>query len=427
MWHQMHLSCIWFASGRKTSVKLTAAAIRNHRAEEENASDDDLKNGYVRFRATGAHAYYVCHGTPRKWRKVGDLAGPGALTLDQARTAAMELLTKLAHGHDPAIDKAKARVAAQNTFGALIEPYLARQRQGRRENTVREVVRYLTVHAEPLHRLPVKEIDRATIAGLLAAIETERGPGARNNLRNYLSSLFGWMQGEGHIDANVVLATNKAAHKSRDRLLTDDEARVILTALDGPQRVDVDFRDIVKLLFLTGLRRNEVAALMWAEVDFDRATIVIATERMKNHREHVVPQCAAATTILRERHARLDSGDPRTTVFGRRDSGFSGFSKSKRELDAAITWANGGKPIDWVLHDIRRFVSTTLHERLGAEPHIVEAILAHYAQGVSGIYNRSAYAIEKRRALDKLADHLEALRSGKTAGVKVVSLGNRAR
>ena len=111
-------------------MKLTAAAIRNHRAEEENASDDDLKNGYVRFRATGAHAYYVCHGTPRKWRKVADLAGAGALTLDQARNAAMELLTKLARGHDPAIDKAKAKVAALNTFGVLLEPYLARQRQG---------------------------------------------------------------------------------------------------------------------------------------------------------------------------------------------------------------------------------------------------------------------------------------------------------
>jgi integrase len=406
----------------KTIVKLTAAAIRNHRAEETNASDDDLKNGYVRFRATGAHAYYVCQGTPRKWRKVADLAGAGALTLDQARNAAMELLTKLAHGHDPAIDKAKAKAAALNTFGALIEPYLNRQRQGRRENTVREIERYLTVHSAPLHSLPVKDIDRAAIAGLLAHVETERGPGARNNTHNYGSGFFGWMVGEGHIDVNPFLAANKAARKSRDRLLSDSEARAILTALDGRQRVDADFRDVVKLLFQTGLRRNEVAGLRWEEINLDQATMIVAGERMKNHKPHLVPLCSSALTVLRERFGRLDSGEPRATVFGRRDTGFSGFSKAKRELDALVTEANGGKPIAWALHDIRRFVSTLLNERLGVEPHIVEAILAHLPVGVSGVYNRAQYALEKRRALDKLAGHLSAVTSGETPKGKVIKL-----
>ena len=278
------------------------------------------------------------------------------------------------------------------------------------------------MHAKPLHRLPVKEIDRATIAGLLAAVETERGPGARNNLHNYGSGFFGWMVGEGFVDVNPFLAANKAARKSRDRLLSDGDVRVILTALDGPQRVDADFRDIVQLLFLTGLRRNEVAGLLWEEIDLDQATMIINAERMKNHKPHLVPLCPAAATILRERYARLDSGDPRTTVFGRRDTGFSGFSKAKRELDQVTTGANGGALIEWLLHDARRFISTTLNERLGVEPHIVEVILSHYPKGVSAIYNRSAYALEKRRALDKLAAHLDAVKRGKMAGAKVIGL-----
>ena len=413
----LRLVCIW----KGTIMKLTAAAIRNHRAGDENASDDDLKNGHVQFRGSGAHAYYVCQGTPRKWRKVCDLVGAGALSLDQARNAAMELLTKLAHGHDPAIDKARAKVAALNTLSVLIEPYLAHQHRGRRKNTVDEISRYLAVHSAPLHPLPVKDIDRATIAGLLAQVETERGPGSRNNLRNYLSGFFGWMVGEGYVDVNPVLATNKAAHKSRDRLLSDSEARVILTALDGPQRIDADFRDIIHLLFLTGLRRNEVAGLRWEEIDLDQATMIIAGERMKNHKPHLVPLCSSALAILRERHARLGPGEPRTSVFGRRGTGFSGFSKAKKELDALVTGVNGGKPIEWALHDIRRFVSTTLHERLGVEPHIVEAILAHLPEGICGVYNRAQYALEKRRALDRLAAHLNAVTTGETIMGKVVS------
>jgi integrase len=414
-------------------MKLTAADVRNHRvalgAPEETVSDDNLKNGYARFRATGAHAYYVCHGTPRRWRKVGDLAGVGALTLEQARAAAMDLLVKLARGTDPAVEKAKAKIEAQNTFGALVQPYLAHQRNGKRANTVNEIERYLTCHAAPLHPLPVKAIDRPTAAALFAAVETERGPGARNNTRNYLSGFFGWLAGEGYVDVNPVLATNKAARKSRDHLPTDDDARLILTALDGRRRVDADFRDIIRLGFLTGLRRNEVAGLEWREVDFDRATIVVSGTRMKNHREHVVPMGDAVMAILRERHARLDPGDPRTTVFGRRDgAGFSGFSKAKRQLDQAVAEINGGKPIaPWTIHDLRRYVSTTLNERLGVEPHVVEAILAHYPKGVAGTYNRAAYALEKRRALDKLANHLEAVKSAEPAEAKVVSLGKGKR
>jgi integrase len=328
----------------------------------------------------------------------------------------MELLTQLTRGHDPAVDK--ARVAVLNTFDVLLEPYLARQRRDRRQSTVREIERYLTVHAAPLHGLPVKDIDRPTVAGLLAQIEVERGPGARNNTHNYGSGFFSWLVGEGHVDVNPFLAANKAARKSRDRLLRDSDVRAILVALYGPQRIDADFRDIVKLLFLTGLRRNEVAGLLWEEIDFDRATIIVGADRMKNHKQHLVPLNDAARAILCERYARLDPGDSRTTVFGRRDSGFSGFSKAKRELDALVTSGNDGEPIGWLLHDTRSYVSTTLNERLGVEPHIVEVILAHYPKGIAAVYNRSAYALEKRRALDKLAAHLEAVRSGETPRAK---------
>jgi integrase len=425
----LHLVCIWPARKKVLTVKLTAAVIRNYRVssgtQEEIVSDGELRNGYARFRATGNHAYSVCHGTPRKWRKVCDLTGAGALTLGQARVAAMELLTELAHGRDPEILKTRAKIEAQNSLGVLIEPYLTHQRRGKRAGTVNEIERYLNNHAAPLHGLSVKEVDRSAVAALLARVEAARGPGARNNLRNYLSGFFTWMCGECLVDLNPVLVTNKAAHTSRGRLLSDSEARAVLKALDSPQRIDADFRDIIALLFLTGLRRNEVAELRWEEIDLDQATIIIAGERMKNHKPHLVPLCAAAAAILRERYARLDPGDARVSVFGRRDSGFSGFSKAKRELDAAIAEASGGKPIEWVLHDTRRFVSTTLNERLGVEPHIVEVILAHYPKGAAGIYNRSAYALEKRRALDKLAQHLEALKCGETAGARVIGLRMR--
>ncbi len=59
----------------------------------------------------------------------------------------------------------------------------------------------------------------------------------------------------------------------------------------------------------------------------------------------------------------------------------------------------------WGLHDLRRTFSTMAHERALAEPHIIEAILAHEGAqtGVAGVYNRAAYRDQKRATLNAWA------------------------
>ena len=49
---------------------------------------------------------------------------------------------------------------------------------------------------------------------------------------------------------------------------------------------------------------------------------------------------------------------------------------------------------------------------IGIQPHIIEAVLNHvsgHKAGVAGIYNRAAYANEKRDALDRWDAHLSKL------------------
>jgi branched-subunit amino acid ABC-type transport system permease component len=57
---------------------------------------------------------------------------------------------------------------------------------------------------------------------------------------------------------------------------------------------------------------------------------------------------------------------------------------------------------------------------LGIEPHVIEAVLNHYSgskAGVSGIYNRSTYAAQKKVALDLWADRLLAIVKGRASNV----------
>jgi integrase len=65
---------------------------------------------------------------------------------------------------------------------------------------------------------------------------------------------------------------------------------------------------------------------------------------------------------------------------------------------------------EFTLHDLRRTCRTGL-SRLKIEPHIAERVLNHVQPGIAGVYDRFAYLDEKRAALVKWAEHLQALTS----------------
>lgn len=68
------------------------------------------------------------------------------------------------------------------------------------------------------------------------------------------------------LDVNPVTGTAKADEGgSRERVLTPEELRRLWSGLG-----DGRFSDIVRLLLLTGQRRNEIGKLQWSEVDLGR-------------------------------------------------------------------------------------------------------------------------------------------------------------
>jgi integrase len=85
----------------------------------------------------------------------------------------------------------------------------------------------------------------------------------------------------------------------------------------------------------------------------------------------------------------------------------------------------GGAPIPhWQIHDLRRTAASTM-AGLGVAPHVVEAVLNHKSgtiRGVAAVYNRYAYAAEKRHALEALARAIDAIVNGEPAASNVVAL-----
>src|SRR5499427_4014299 len=245
------------------------------------------------------------------------------------------------------------------------------------------------------------------------------GPTLANSVRASLSSFFSWAMSQGLADANPIVGTSLAVTKARDRVLTDAELGSIWDALHSDA-----YGDNVKLLALTGQRRDEIGSLRWSEVNFDKAVISLPRERTKNSRPHDIPLSDAALSILKARPCLAG----RDYVFASGAHGYRGWANNKIVLDATNI-ASKGAISPWRVHDLRRTVSTRMHDELGILPHIVEAVLNHvsgHRAGVAGVYNRALYAKEKAIALARWGEHLSAIVSGGSSKVVAMPKG-RAR
>jgi integrase len=309
-------------------------------------------------------------------------------------------------------------------------------------------------------------ITRRDVASCIAAIKPHNrfgtsGSVTRNRVRASLSGFFAWAIGEGLIDGNPVVGTNRAEEKARERVLTPEEIRTIWNALE-----DDHFGAMMKLLALLGQREAEIAGLRlseiweieivalqeidgarlydvkevrtipppeladfgWTEVNDGKrrptlrgAAIVLPPERTKNKRRHLVPLSNPAREIIAKwvnQPRRVDK-DPADLIFGYGKGPFSGWSNSKKALDERIADRMNRRLPHWTLHDFRRAFSTHAHE-LGVEPHIVEAVINHvsgHRGGVAGTYNRARYEPTKKKALVRWASHLIALVEGRDSNV----------
>jgi integrase len=204
-------------------------------------------------------------------------------------------------------------------------------------------------------------------------------------------------------EVNPVSGTGKANEGGgRDRVLTELELTQLLGALG-----EDEFSDMVRLLVLTGQRREEIGGLKWSEVDWDRGLIVLPPDRTKNNRLHELPMSRQVRDILSRRrllkHPRYGGEGGSEYVWGKR---WTSWSEGKAKLDAKL---NGIAP--WRLHDLRRSCATHLAE-LGVMPHIVEAVLNHisgHKSGVAGIYNRARYTEDMRAALQTWGNYVDRL------------------
>ena len=230
----------------------------------------------------------------------------------------------------------------------------------------------------------IDEISKPDVIELLDRI-TDRAPVGALRVRSLVRRLFRWCIERDILTVDPTATLPREANgKSRERILRDDELAKIWRAADG------NYGAVVRMLALTGARRDEIASLRWDEVDGD--TITLSGERTKTGRPHTIPLSKPALDIL--------ASQPRVSGFvfaAASGKPIQLWSKLKSRIDAA-SGVSG-----WVVHDLRR-TARSLMSRAGVWPDICERVIGHTIRGVEGVYDRYHYDAEKRDALARLAE-----------------------
>jgi integrase len=391
---------------------LTTKRIENLRpdATRREIADGACRGLYLIIQPSGRRAWAVRYRHAGKTRKLTLDAG---LTLAEARKAATAALHELERGHDPGVLKfdaeAKAKQEAddraRDTVDALVERFLEQHtRRKTRPASVRQAEHVFYKIVLPAWRgRIVHDLVRRDVRELVENVAATR-PATGNRTHAHLSKFFNWLCEHDVIPASPCAGVKPPAKETaRDRILSDNEIKALWRACDAIGR---SAGSVVKLLLLTGQRGGEVTGMRRSEISGDVWTLPPA--RTKNKQRHEVPLSAQALAII-DAVPGVDEDFLFTTSETRR---LGDIALAKATLDTHM------KPAQpWVLHDLRRTVASGM-AALGIKLPVIEKVLNHQSgsfRGIVGVYQRHEFAVEKRDALQRWADHLTGLVSGATS------------
>ncbi|MBY5357249.1 tyrosine-type recombinase/integrase [Rhizobium leguminosarum] len=407
---------------------LTVRAIEAFKATDirQEIPDGGLPGLYLIIQPSGVVSWairYRFEGKPKKFT-IGPLP---LFPLAKAREEASKLLRDVSEGKDPAAAKATKKALKLDIVNDALDEFIKRYVEKKnRPSTITERKRLFDKDVRPkFGKRTMKSIKRQEIVAHLDEV-AERAPIVANRLLSLLRKFFNWAVQRDIIDMSPMekKIDRPSEETTRDRILTDDEVRLLWLASGT---IGYPFGPMARLLLLTAQRRSEVSGARWWEMELagNDQQWIIPPERSKNRKEHFV---ALAAETLREIEAlpKIRPAEDEEPIFLFTTTGVtkvSGYGRAKRNIDAemlkiareeAEALGQSAAKVElepWTFHDLRRTAASGM-ARLGVPVHVVEAVINHRSgsiKGVAAVYNRYDYAEEKRAALIAWADHVKRL------------------
>lgn len=388
--------------------------------------DDEQRGLVLRVEASGRRTWvarYTLNGRRRRFT----IGAFPEVSLKAARASARRVIGSVeANGEDPQLERERLRVG--DDVAAAIAAWLADEKMGPATKwkggleggTARSFLGHLRRFARELGGRRVAEVTSGDVERFVSGPEA---PATRNRALTALRLFFAWSIRKGLVNVDPSAALGKERELPRARVLTAAELRALALGFDaGP------YGRAVRLLALTGLRRDEVLAARWAWLDADAGTLTIPPEAEKTGRGRGEPRRVALSP-----QAVALLADQRAALFAEGSHDRDGFIFATPAWPRPPAWAlqrtmntlrglrmNGqpsGRPgvlaEDVTLHDVRRTVADALLNRLHAAPWVVDhVVLGHVRPKLLRTYMPNLPLDEARAALTRWAAELDRIIAG---------------
>jgi len=361
-------------------MKLTKRRVESLEFDPDGPSqqieyDDRLKGFGVRLNPGGSKSFVIRYRNEHGRTRYLTLGRFGRMTVQQARSKAMEKFVEIDSGEDPAAQRDSADA---ETVEDLVDTYIEKYAKVHRESTWQQDKRRLTKHvAERWGSRKPESLTRSD----LSSLHRDIGESARveaNRVVETARTMFNFAQDEGIVEDGFNPAAKVKRYKegSRQRWVRADEIPALADALDGED--NPHFRNYFWLVLLTATRRGEMLDAKWEHVSFERKELFLPDT--KNGSDHTVPLSAPALQILREL-PRFDGNPyvfPSPRVDGQPITNINQVWRRVRK--------RAGLEDVWI-HDFRRTAASWLAQA-GYSELIIKKLLNHTVKGPTGIYAR---------------------------------------
>ena len=338
--------------------------------------DDELHGFAVRRNADGSRTYLVEYraGRGRSYptRRIS-LGRHGALTPDEARRNAKQILAKVANGDDPAADRSKHR-REPTVREVLITALNQHWRPKRRASTAK-------VFEEMINRTLIPQFGSIRLSDLTRAeirrwhAQQDHRPRAANHELAVLRKALSLAVSDDLISDNPARGIPLHHEEERDRVPTDAELRSIWEQLSAPG-LRPEAATLIKLLVVTGCRVGEWQNARWADLDPKAGTLSLRALTTKAGARHI-----HLSGLAMELLAAL----PRRSDFVLcNDVGNGPITKDVIRRSWEGVRVRAGAP-DLRLHDLRHGFATR-GAALGANALILRDALGHKTLAMTGRY-----------------------------------------
>lgn len=402
--------------------KLSDIEIRNwikgNERFEQRGDGDGL---YLRFRAADRSPVWQFRYRFAGKQRLMLIGGYGVLSLADARKEAKRLSARVSLGRDVAAEKQSMKAEAVEkieaekravTVAKLADEYFERMIVGRwkHPNIVRSRIERDIKPA--IGRIKVEDVKPGDIDDMLQAVVRRGAPTTANDVLRWVRRMFDYAIKRHLCQYNpagaFTLADAGGQEDARERALSRAELVTLFKAMREAKGFSVENHLAIKLLLLLAVRKQEMTAAKWDEIELDAGVWHLPAERTKTGAAIAIPLPGIAVEWMRTLQ-RLAGGSP--YVFPARKMQHRMVPHiHENTLNVALAKVQHGLE-PFTIHDLRRTARTHL-AALGIPPHVAEKCLNHKLKGVEGRYDRYDYFEERKSALNQWATLIIQMEKG---------------